>query len=298
MIKLKFELCPQDGRIKPYDHPYGYVFRGVIMKWLHEIKPELVHELHLHEKVRPYSINYIVSKKMPMLTFVLVAYQDDISDALINDLISGEKSKLTFGQKDYHVSSIQFERINPKRFLVDSKPVSRFRLNFLRPVYFNTSMGDFPVRFPIPVMIFGNLARIWNQIVLNESEIDVSELQNWVNAHVFVSSYKMRTASSNIGKPKPVVGGLGNASYSVSKINRKYYVHLLKEMDRTYDYEFVNEDYLDKCRWLETLCALGELTNVGANRTAAMGVMRYYPKRHVSQHDLLSKHHEVVLKDN
>lgn len=50
MLKLTFELYPEDGRIKPYGHPYGYIFRGVIMKWLSDIKPELVHKLHEFEK--------------------------------------------------------------------------------------------------------------------------------------------------------------------------------------------------------------------------------------------------------
>ena len=61
MIKLTFELFPEDSRIKPYDHPYGYIFRGVIMKWLHENKPELVHTFHEIEKVRRYAINFYLN---------------------------------------------------------------------------------------------------------------------------------------------------------------------------------------------------------------------------------------------
>ncbi len=289
MIKLTFVLYPEDRRIKPYEHPYGYIFRGVIMKWLHEIKPDLVHVFHEREKIRPYSINFIINEKIPKLDFILTIYNDNMNDALLNDIISSKKNSLVLGQKQYNISKIGFERIDLRNLIEQARPIKLFRIRFFRPVYFNTSMGDFPMRFPIPIIMFGNLSRIWNNIMNGESEIELEEFQDWVNAHVYVSSYKMRTVQSEIGKPKPVVGGIGNVSYTVSKINRKYYVHLLERLDKNYDYEHVNQDFEDKCRWLDILCKLGEYTNVGANRTAAMGVMKYFPKRYLSKSDFLVK---------
>jgi CRISPR/Cas system endoribonuclease Cas6 (RAMP superfamily) len=290
MIKLTFELYPKDGRIKPYEHPYGYIFRGVIMKWLHEIKPELVHQLHAYEKVRPYSINCIIYKKIPKIHFIIVSMDDTLSETLLQDLISSERVELKFGQKIYYIASIQFERINIKeKFINRSRPVKRFNINFVRPVYFNTSMGNYPVRFPLPNLLFGNLANIWNDIAIKEGELDRDIFINWLNAHVYASGYRMKTVRATIGKPVPVIGGIGNASYGVTAINRNYYKHYLEQIDRQYDYEFLNEDFENKCRWLEILCYLGEYTNVGANRTAGMGVMRYYPKRYLSSNDFLSK---------
>jgi len=61
----------------------------------------------------------------------------------------------------------------------------------------------------------------------------------------------------------------------------------LEELDCKYDYQFVNEDYEQNCRWLEILCRFGEYTNVGGNRTAGMGVIRYYPKYYMRERDLL-----------
>ncbi len=289
MIKLTFELYPEDGRIKPYEHPYGYIFRGVIMKWLHEIKPELVHVFHEREKIRPYSVNFIIHKKTPKLELMLTTYNDDLNDTLLNDLIANERVSLTLGQKHYYISKIQFERINLRDLMESSNPVKLFHVRFIRPVYFNTSMGDFPVRFPIPSIFFGNLSHIWNNIMSGDCEIDLGDFQDWINAHVYASSYNMRSVRSDIGKPKPVVGGIGNVSYAVSKLNKKYYLHVLESLEKNNDYEHVNQDFSDKCRWLDILCKLGEHTNVGANRTAAMGVMRYYPKDFLSKSDLLVK---------
>ncbi len=289
MIKLTFELYPEDGRIKPYEHPYGYVFRGVIMKWLHEIKPELVHVFHEREEIRPYAVNYIIHKNIPKLEFMLTTYSDDLNDALLSDIISNEKVSLTLGQKQYYISKIQFERINPRDFMGNAQPVKAFHIRFYRPVSFNTSMGDYPVRFPIPLILFGNLANIWNDVMKGTSEVAREALLNWINAHVYASSYNMRTVRVNIGKPKPVVGGIGSVSYRISKIDKLYYKHILEDEGRQYDYEYVNADYKSNCCWLDILCKLGESTNVGVNRTAGMGVMRYYPKEYLSNQDFLIK---------
>jgi CRISPR/Cas system endoribonuclease Cas6 (RAMP superfamily) len=288
MLKLIFELFPEDERVKPYDHPFGYIFRGVIMKWLQEKKPELIHYLHEYDQIRPYSINCYIHKDVPKIDFTLVSYFDELSDFLIQDLLKSENIKLKIGQKDYYISKINFERINLKTFIDQSKAVKGFNINFATPVYFNTILGNYPVRFPLPELFFGNLINIWNDINDLEFEIERKVLLNWINAHVYISGYKMRSVRREIGKRKPVVGGLGNATYRVTKINKNYYKHFLEELDRKFDYHFVNENYEMNCKWLEVLCKMGEYTNVGGNRTAGMGVIRYYSKYYISEKDYIS----------
>jgi len=70
MIKFKLELVPEEGVVKPYMEPYGYIFRAILMDWLKKIKPELVHELHSYNKIRPYSIQLSYRKKK--LCFILM----------------------------------------------------------------------------------------------------------------------------------------------------------------------------------------------------------------------------------
>ena len=150
-------------------------------------------------------------------------------------------------------------------------------------------MGDYPIRVPIPISLFGNLATLWNDISKEGSKIDQNNFLNWLNFHVYISGHKIKSVKRDIGKLKPIVGCFGNVSYQVTKINRNYYKHFLNELNRKYDYEFVNDDYSNNCRWLEILCKLGEYTNVGANRTAGLGVIRYYPKKYLSNKDFLIK---------
>lgn len=150
-------------------------------------------------------------------------------------------------------------------------------------------MGNYPVRFPIPILLFGNLSNLWNDLSNGSSQIEREHFTNWVNAHVYTSGFNMKTVRSEIGKNKPVIGALGHASYRVTKINKQYYKHFLAERNKQYNSEFVNENYKNNCCWLETLCHLGEYTNAGVNRTAGMGVMRYHPRRYLSDKDFLAK---------
>lgn len=282
MIKFTFELYPEDNQIIPYFHPYGYIFRGVIMKWLHEIKPELVHKLHEYEKIRPYAINCKYYAKTKKIDFILVSIKDVIGKTILEDLIQYEKVSLKIKGEKYLISQIKFERIIPEEFLEKAKPVKAFNINFVKPISFNTSMGNYPVRFPIPSLLFGNLANLWNDFSEGYCDVDRDNFLDWVNAHLYISGYKIRSASSEIGKPKPFIGGLGNVSYRVTKINRNYYEHLLEKMELKNNYDFCNQDFRDNCKWLDILCTFGTFTNIGAGRTAGMGVIKYYPKQYLT----------------
>jgi len=296
VIKLTFELYPESGHIRPYEVPFGYVFRGVIMKWLSEVKPELVHILHNYEQIRPYSIRRYIHKRVPKIDLSLTTYNENLSDALLQDLMRNQNIEFNVGEKRYYISQIRFERIYLKSLLERSAAVKSFSIRFNTPAYFNTRMGDYPVRFPLPSLLFGNLAHLWNDISKDAADIDRDQFISWVNAHVYISYYKMKTVKRNIGKPKPVYGGIGNASFNVKKFNKKYYKYLLEELGRPQDHKYVNRDYQNNCRWLEILCRLGEYTNVGANRTAGMGVIKYYPNLYLDSEDLLSKDSRVYKR--
>jgi hypothetical protein len=283
MIQLKFELYPEDGLIKPYNHPYGYIFRAVIMKWLSEIKPEIVHELHSYEKIRPYSIRSFINNNVPKIDFFLTSYFDTLNNAILNDLLTREKEKFKIGQKYYYISKVEFEKIYLHQIIEKSKPVLNFNLNFITPTYFNTNRGDYPLRFPIPEISFRNLTNIWNDVSKKTSEIDRDQFIDWINAHVYISAYKMRTARAEIGKSRTMIGGIGNVSYQVKKMNKVYYNHYLEEIQQINNFEFIKNNYFNNCKWLEILCRFGEYTNVGANRTAGLGVIKYYPKNYFNK---------------
>ena len=254
MLNLIFELIPEEGVIDRYYSAYPYIFRGIFMDWLREIAPRFIHDLHEYEKIRPYSINRIID--LNRIRFILTIFHENISESIMESILRGEKDQFNIGGKKFILSTIKFEKITLKQIIDDSRSVQMFNIRFITPVYFNTSKGDYQVRFPLPILLFGNLANIWNFIASGEAEINRKPFLEWVKMYVYFSSFKIETKESTIGKMKPVVGGLGKITYTVQDNNANY------------------------CCWLEILCRLGEYTNVGGNRTAGMGVMRYQPKKY------------------
>lgn len=288
MIQFTFDLYPENGKLNRWI-PYGYKFRGVIMKWLIESNPELGDTFHSPEEIRPYAINMIPHRKEGKIEFILTSYNEQLSDTVIHDLLQSEKVKLTVDSQQFFIARITFERPNLEQMKKQARAIIKFQLQFVTPVYFNTLLGNYPVRFPIPDSLFGNLVRLWNDINEERLKIDGDSFIEWINAHVYISGYKMRSAKRDIGKKKPVVGGLGNITYRVTKINTNYYKKILEKMVQKHDTRFVNDNYSENCRWLDILCKLGTYTNVGGNRTAGMGVIRFFPKTYLTEKDLLNK---------
>ena len=191
------------------------------------------------------------------------------------------------GEKEYIISQIKFERIDLKSVIDNAKAVKGFNVRFITPVYFNTSRGNYPVRIPMPSIMVGNLINLWNSHADNRYNVDDKKLMAWVEAHVYMSGYNLRSVRRTIGKEKPVVGGLGNASYSITMPNTFFYEKYLKGKDLKLTREEMVQDYLDNCRWVEILFQFGEYMNIGSNRTAGMGVIRYYPKRYAILEDFM-----------
>lgn len=290
MIQFTFDLYPENGKINQ-DIPYGYKFRGVIMKWLAESNPELGDAFHQPGEVRPYAINSILKRKKGKIEFILTSYNEKLSDTVLHDLLQSKRVNLTVDHQNFIIAQISFERPNLVKMKAHARPLQKLQVQFITPIYLNTLWGDYPVRFPLPSLFFGNLVNIWNDINEEALHIDREAFIDWIDAHVYISGYKMRSAKRDIGKPKPVVGGLGNATYRVTKINRNYYKQLLTDENKQYDIQFVNDHYSNNCKWLDVLCKLGTYTNVGGNRTAGMGVIRYWVKKELTEESLLKKTH-------
>ena len=73
MIQFTFNLNPENGTLGKRI-PYGYKFRGVIMKWLLESNPELGDAFHESEEIRPYAINTIPHRDTDTIEFILTSY--------------------------------------------------------------------------------------------------------------------------------------------------------------------------------------------------------------------------------
>ena len=251
MIKFKFELIPQEGVIDPYVKPYGYIFRAVLMDWLHEIAPKLVHDLHDYNKIRPYAIQ--VEYRKDSIIFYLHVFESALSTPLINDLINKKNKSFTISDEEYQVRKVLFEDISLTNIVDHAKPIKNFRITFCEPTYFSTSRGNIVIRLPVPELIFSNLANLWDELAGVGLGIDQPPFLEWVNSTVFPSSLEIKTEAKEMGEEVPAVGIVGWVNFEVAKYHPFY------------------------AKIIDILCKFGKLSNLGKNRTAGMGIITYTP---------------------
>ncbi|MBD3215093.1 MAG: CRISPR system precrRNA processing endoribonuclease RAMP protein Cas6 [Candidatus Lokiarchaeota archaeon] len=252
MIRFKFELVPEEGVVKPYIEPYGYIFRAILMNWLKQIKPELVHELHSYNRIRPYSIQ--LSYRRKKLIFYLNIFDSNISSVLINDLIKDKNKEFLVSSQTFLLKKVVFEDISISTILKKARPVKSFIMNFIEPTYFKTTRSKNVVRLPIPELIFSNLLNLWNEYYSSEINIEEFPFLQWVNREIYPSSLKIKTISKEMGETIPAAGIVGWTNFEITKNESNY------------------------AKLIDAFCRLGELSNIGANRTAGFGVIKYRSK--------------------
>ncbi|MGV9198575.1 MAG: CRISPR system precrRNA processing endoribonuclease RAMP protein Cas6 [Promethearchaeia archaeon] len=285
MIKLRLELIPANGHIKPYEIPFGYIFQSVIFRWLHKYKPKLYHKLHAYEEVRPYSLNCYIHENDPKVEFTIVSYHHPLSSALLKILTDLQDTELEVARKEYIVKKVDVDRIYLETLLRQSRPIKKFHIRFSTPCYFNTIKGEYPLRFPLPDALFGNIFNIWDSISADGPKLGRAEFISWIKAHIYPSRYQMRSASYYISPDHQIAGGQGFIVYMVKKLDEFYYKHKFPEETSHFTNDKFQKLYLKNSQIIDFLCKLGEYTNVGGHRTAGMGVIQYFPKKYIRNGD-------------
>ncbi len=251
MIRIKLELKPEEKNGAFQYPPLGYIFRAILMKWLTELKPDLVQELHSSNKIRPYSIQIMCRREK--LIFYINIFNPSLSSLLINDLIQKKQKSFKIMKQKYLVRKALFEDISINSYLRKGRPVSSFKIDFLKPTFFNTTRGDYSIKLPIPEIMFSNLVNLWNEFSDEKDKIEKNNFLQWVNRYMYPSSFKIKTQAREMGENLPASGVIGWMIY------------------------FLTENHLIYNKYIDGLCKLGELTNVGGGRTAGFGLIKYTP---------------------
>jgi len=269
MYKLKLYLKPKTEKYL-YNKPFGYVFRGYLMNWLNEIAPKKVHELHEYNSIRPYAINSHYKQKEHILELTFISFNSNLGELLYNDIIDNNKFILKLRDNIFNINNIEYGPIALKTIFENAKPVQKFSIHFPKPTCFNTSKGDYPIRIPIPTVIFSNLCTLWNSISESKENIDEAKFLEWLETHMYLSGHKIQTIPQTIGKKRPIVGFKGHTSFIIKDLNYHFY------NDKTIKY--AENDFYSNSIWTDFLCKLGQYTNLGMNRTASFGILNYYPE--------------------
>lgn len=275
MFLIRLYLKKEGQPLNVYNKPFGYVFRGVFLNWLNDISPSSSHKFHEYEEVREYAINVWIKEKQNEIVLSLTLDDDVLGTALVDYII--QNPFISIIEEKYQITGIEKGAIDLKEILQNSKPIKSFNLFFPLPCYFNTSFGDYPVRLPIPESIYTNLCNIWNAISEGSADNEREAFSSWVRVHVYLSSCNIRTEKGYIGKNRTIAGFMGNASYRIKKPNIHYFKKI-KKIETRKEILLIHEGF---SRWVDFLNKMAEYTNMGVNRTASFGIVKYQPKEYL-----------------
>ncbi len=289
-FQVSLKLYPKDGTAPGQPLPTSTMARGVLFLMLNQVDPSLVSHLHAPNAIRPYAIQRDVEwaeaipstrvstsrkprRKFRSVTFTINLFREDILRAFQKYLLQLQDLAIPLGEHTYLAGEVGISR---KSFLdlfpplgagqqsngveshdqvsLDSHLPQSYYVQFCTPTYFGTTRSSFPLRFPTPEAVAGNLLRLWNEFHVGTGEIEEQPFIDWVNRGVVVTSYALRTKPWSVGKSKPVAGATGWATYTIREANPPYE------------------------KWLHALLRLGEVTNVGRSRTAGAGQIRIRPQ--------------------
>ena len=251
------------------DYFTGQIIRGAILKLIANHDQKLADKLHEGNKVRPYSVSTIMGEKNrlnrtrrgeiivkegSMFKFRMGILSSDLAERMIKITLQKSEMKVQLADGVFKISSFEIKRKNVKELLnIDKQPPTNLELSFITPTYFNISRQEFPLRFPDPRYLFMNLATLWNSFIEEKILVDQEELFSWLENHISINYYNLSTHSVYIAKNTPKIGFKGKVCYQLSG-------------EQSYQ------------RWVHALAQFAEFSNVGANRTAGLGCVRYNPK--------------------
>lgn len=241
----------------------GHIARGLLLHMLQQVNPAI--SIHLHEPnvPKPYSVTplYFKSKSKTKEGYTLdPAFPCRLKMRFLEDEYVPEMLKY-FNQKStilifdtfFHISSLSISIKEYATIIKESKNIEAFRLYFKTPTYLASLGAGFHCLFPDPQKVFLSLMRLWNQYSTTKkhTEEEVKKYRDWLVENLGVTQHKLQTQLV-IMKVKKVTGFMGWTTYK------------MKKMDT----------------WNKTtsiLARFAEYSNVGGNRTAGFGVVKFVP---------------------
>jgi CRISPR-associated endoribonuclease Cas6 len=240
----------------------GYISRGLALHMLRSVNPSLSQYLHQPNVMKPYSVTplyfkssrkyadgYEIDVSSPCL-FKIKILDDTVARAVMDFLASNESIYILdtmFKTSSIIVKTEDFTKVQ------DSKLI---RIDFDSPTHLSKISSKFDTLFPDPSSLFPNLMRIWDSCTDDKFGKEVHmRYKTWVEKNVIVSAYNLRTLTVFSGKNMKI-GFIGWSNYRI-------------------DDEKNSEFGLTTNK----LAKFAEYSNVGMERTAGFGVVRYSTKK-------------------
>ncbi|MHA1124630.1 MAG: CRISPR-associated endoribonuclease Cas6 [Candidatus Heimdallarchaeota archaeon] len=247
----------------------GPLIRGSILNAIKQFDLELSDRLHESNYLRPYSISPLIAfqsktkrtrrgeiiiEKESIYKFRLGLLTNELAERMVKLTLQKDLMVLKLANIDFKVITIEISKNTTKELLASTiENPSKLTLSFITPTYFTMAKQDFPMRFPDPRYLFMNLTSLWNAFNEEIIIVDKEAFFQWIENHVSINAYKLSTHTVFIAKGARKIGFKGWTRFQLSG----------------------EESYQ---RWIHALAQFAEFSNIGANRTAGLGCVRYKPK--------------------
>ena len=221
--------------------------------------------LHKNEKVKPFSLNFLVlneeNKKLENLfnttaeeiekAFIEVnIIADSLIPKFIYSYVFSEKFELTLDGYKLKKGYVNFKKVvSYENIYKNSECSEKVCIKFLTPTSFKS--GNKVNLLPEPKLIFKSLIRKWQKFSDFKIEIDLREV---IEEEVVISGYELKTEKVETNSMGWFTGFVG-----------KVYLDFLSK----------DEEVL---KWLNTLIDFGEYCGVGRKTTMGFGKIQVFKK--------------------
>jgi CRISPR-associated endoribonuclease Cas6 len=249
-------VATDSGRANPFT---GHLVRGALLNLLKNVDPDLAQGLHEPHRSRPYSVTPVTQlarrrvirqnlwwiQPGDQVKFHAGFLQDHIGEKTLQKILEG-RPEIKLGEIPFTLVKIELKRTTYEELVKTAQPEEIITVRFQSPTQLPIMGRDFPLLFPDPRYVYGNVARLWNQNAPPQLQVDTQELHDWIEQHLYIRRYNLRTREINIGKRVKMAGFMGILEYHLNS----------------------TEGY---ATWINILTRYATTANTGAKRTTGMG---------------------------
>ena len=228
-------------------------------------KKEFSEILHKNEKVKPFSLNFLVlneensklenllntnAEKIEKVFIEVNIIDDSLIPKFIYSYVFSEKFELSLDGYKLRKGYLNFKSIISYEKIYETSEISeKICVNFITPTSFKS--GNKVNLLPEPKLIFKGLIRKWQKF--SELKINI-DLRKVIEEEVVISGYELKTEKVETNSMGWFTGFVG-----------KVYLDFLSK----------DEEVL---KWLNALINFGEFCGVGRKTTMGFGKIRVFEK--------------------
>ncbi|MCS7139030.1 MAG: CRISPR system precrRNA processing endoribonuclease RAMP protein Cas6 [Crenarchaeota archaeon] len=284
MCQITFRIVAEQGlRFQSFS---GFAVRGVFFDFLKSVNEELALRLHSQKSLAPYSVTPVEALRGCYSSFVYNSFNGPLQAQFKISILEQGLMKV-FTQALFSTGSPNIRLVDTyttivevsvnqqsfEKIMEEAKPVRRFEVFFRTPCYFRQSLSrdsSDPVlkvvkppyrAVPLPEvhLMIRNLVRLWRRF--SGISFEYNEYVDWIKRNGialagFPYGIKTLRVYEHPTSNKWVMGFIGRVRFAIPK-----------------------DMFLERfSKFTDALMKFAEYSNVGGNRTAGFGVVKYSPK--------------------